>query len=1077
MKIMSPTYKQKRQAFLLILLILVLTVLMLPWLLTGVINSDSIRSRISDEIFVKSGIAITTRKIYVDLFPKPSLQVNDIQIETGSSSVISIKSAHVFLNLFSLLHGKFKTNEILFKNGRILSESNPDDIPGPSIAVPMVLAGLESRLDDIFSYFSKNQKEIILKFEHFEYDYFKDINAVINFSRTSPRITAQIFIKDPLFEREKLASMVPLDQVNINSIRADGIRMDFLLNDNGIADGRFFIQSPQIVSDLSKKPVLTSALLEGAFSISDNTVTIHLLPSVLSYPEGRIAIDFSLSKDHSSILFSGDNINITEGREACLELIPDIIVCKELFRILRGGTAGHISVSFNGTSLQDLFDEHRLVLAGSVTGGIAQIPVTELIVRDIDAEASVKDGVLYIEPEAGSVDNSSIQSGKLSVDLLNFSDHPFNGFFELDVNLDTLPRTLIFLLPGSRLSKELKLIKSIQGKARVDLTLNLGTKQDQVDVKVVADSISGSGYYKRIPGQIIINQSGFEYHNDISRIKNFTGTIHSQELQDINSTITLKDTPHILIESGSAVVDLTILLPWILEYDKVREIVSPVSGGTGSISFDGIRVDGPLLNTDAWEYNISGNGNNLNLDMGHHFNAVSNASASFHFSDISYEIDQLNTVINQTDFYSSTSHTGLIHNITTPFRISNGRFISGHDVSEFAGNIFFDANIHASLKTRRVSEKESHDILQFTLEDMPLTDISVRRDQDQTPFSFSGKINSKTLRKIIRHDSVLHQNIFKYTKGNDFEIESGYRDQIKITTPSIDISDIFNGSTSPDFSWEHIKGKTILLNADTLNVKKLNFKNFKSRILESNNQTVIHITNADLCSLLVKGTFNLGQKEVTTDLKFSESINGELGNTFSCFFNQPDLINGPFTLTGNIRSKGNISDFYKTFQGNVAFRATEGRIYRWTLFSRILSFLNVSKYFKGNLPDFSQKGFAYHQISVDAEIKDSKIFFDSAIIDGHDMTLIFSGWIDPLENQMDLTCLVAPFKTVDTIIRTIPVISTLLNGRLISVPVKAKGKIEDPVIIPLHPSSVGEGLVKMMVNILKTPVTLFEEKP
>ena len=93
------------------------------------------------------------------------------------------------------------------------------------------------------------------------------------------------------------------------------------------------------------------------------------------------------------------------------------------------------------------------------------------------------------------------------------------------------------------------------------------------------------------------------------------------------------------------------------------------------------------------------------------------------------------------------------------------------------------------------------------------------------------------------------------------------------------------------------------------------------------------------------------------------------------------------------------------------------------------------------------------------------------------MALIFSGWIDPLNDKMDLTCLVAPFKTIDTIIKYIPVVNTMLSGRLVSFPAKATGSITDPVVIPLHPSAVGKGLVNMLGDILKTPVRLFEETP
>ncbi len=89
--------------------------------------------------------------------------------------------------------------------------------------------------------------------------------------------------------------------------------------------------------------------------------------------------------------------------------------------------------------------------------------------------------------------------------------------------------------------------------------------------------------------------------------------------------------------------------------------------------------------------------------------------------------------------------------------------------------------------------------------------------------------------------------------------------------------------------------------------------------------------------------------------------------------------------------------------------------------------------------------------------------------------MIFTGWIDPVNDQLDLTCLVAPFKTIDLIIKYIPIVNTMLGGRLVSIPVKASGKLSDPIVTPLHPSAVGTGLINMMGDILKTPVKLWDK--
>jgi uncharacterized protein YhdP len=143
-----------------------------------------------------------------------------------------------------------------------------------------------------------------------------------------------------------------------------------------------------------------------------------------------------------------------------------------------------------------------------------------------------------------------------------------------------------------------------------------------------------------------------------------------------------------------------------------------------------------------------------------------------------------------------------------------------------------------------------------------------------------------------------------------------------------------------------------------------------------------------------------------------------------------------------------------------------------TLLSRLLSVLNILK-----LPDIRQEGFRYHTIQVNAQVKNGGIHLEKAVIDAENMALFFTGDIYPFDNRLDLTCLVAPFKTIDTIVKFIPVVNTILEGRLVSFPAKATGPIDDPVITPLHPSAVGEGLINLFTSLLKSPARLLEKVP
>jgi len=87
-----------------------------------------------------------------------------------------------------------------------------------------------------------------------------------------------------------------------------------------------------------------------------------------------------------------------------------------------------------------------------------------------------------------------------------------------------------------------------------------------------------------------------------------------------------------------------------------------------------------------------------------------------------------------------------------------------------------------------------------------------------------------------------------------------------------------------------------------------------------------------------------------------------------------------------------------------------------------------------------------------------------------------------IEKKMDLTVLVAPFKTIDRLVDIIPLVGHVLGGKLISIPFKAKGDLNDPAVTPLPPMAVGSEVLGILERTLKLPITIMQplfagEKP
>jgi hypothetical protein len=164
----------------------------------------------------------------------------------------------------------------------------------------------------------------------------------------------------------------------------------------------------------------------------------------------------------------------------------------------------------------------------------------------------------------------------------------------------------------------------------------------------------------------------------------------------------------------------------------------------------------------------------------------------------------------------------------------------------------------------------------------------------------------------------------------------------------------------------------------------------------------------------------------------------------------------------------------QNLDGNLIFNAKDGRIYRYGTIAKIFALLNLTEIFRGKLPDVAQEGFAYHTISAKGKVENGKLLIKEAIIDGSSMEIVFEGNIDLVEKKVNLNMLVAPLKTVDFVLRKIPLIRDITGRSLISIPFRVTGDLGN-LDVTYHPlSSVGSGLLGIMERTIKLPVKIIQ---
>ncbi len=231
------------------------------------------------------------------------------------------------------------------------------------------------------------------------------------------------------------------------------------------------------------------------------------------------------------------------------------------------------------------------------------------------------------------------------------------------------------------------------------------------------------------------------------------------------------------------------------------------------------------------------------------------------------------------------------------------------------------------------------------------------------------------------------------------------------------------------------------------------------------------IVEAGLCGLSTPGILAFTEGEVL--LSFRPTARAQqLGDTLVCLSRVNTSMSGIFDLTALLDARGKGSELLTELNGKVELSAKDGVIHKYPLLAKIFSILSVTEIFRGKLPDFGASGFTYHTLTVQGKLKQGKFLIDQAFIDGTSITLIAEGEVDIAAGTADLVVLVAPFSSVNWVIRHIPLLGKVMGGNLISVPVKVSGKLEDPSVVILAPSAVGSRIVELFKNILELPIEI-----
>jgi hypothetical protein len=268
----------------------------------------------------------------------------------------------------------------------------------------------------------------------------------------------------------------------------------------------------------------------------------------------------------------------------------------------------------------------------------------------------------------------------------------------------------------------------------------------------------------------------------------------------------------------------------------------------------------------------------------------------------------------------------------------------------------------------------------------------------------------------------------------------------------------------------------IKLDAEHFRYDRFVWTPLRAKLIFTPGEMDVAISEANLCSIATPGDLRVTPHKMSLRVR-PASTDQDLGGAYRCLLEEEKEMTGTFSLAGVITCQEKPEALLESAQGNLEFTAKDGRIYRYGLLAKVLAFVNLTEVFRGKVPDLAEEGLPYDSMEVDALVGKGKLVLERGLIMGPSVEIACTGAVDIMNKTYDLTYLVAPLKTLDSIAKKIPVLGRILGGTVVSIPVKVTGDWSDPVVEPLSASAVGSGVLGIMERALKLPVEVLESLP
>jgi hypothetical protein len=103
-------------------------------------------------------------------------------------------------------------------------------------------------------------------------------------------------------------------------------------------------------------------------------------------------------------------------------------------------------------------------------------------------------------------------------------------------------------------------------------------------------------------------------------------------------------------------------------------------------------------------------------------------------------------------------------------------------------------------------------------------------------------------------------------------------------------------------------------------------------------------------------------------------------------------------------------------------------------------------------------------------VERQSIFAKEIIIEASPYTITAQGKADLEQRTIDAKGLVTVLLPADKVIKSIPLVGSILSGSMVGIPVEVAGSLEQPRVSCLSPAALGAEILNIPVRLLKMPL-------